>query len=91
MNRGISESVVGVEALGLVIFGVDQEHPDTDRLGNLEGFDHEVLQKCRSETASDVSRINGHPCERDGRHLFWLVRCMDFGVDDRSTDAVADA
>jgi hypothetical protein len=23
---------VGVEALGLVIFGVDQEHPDIDRL-----------------------------------------------------------
>ena len=79
-----------VEALRLVVLGVDQEHPDPDRLGHLEGFEHEVLQERRSETASGLESTAIRASRTAGISSGWF-RCMDFGVADRSIDAVADA
>ena len=68
-----NESVVAVEGLGLVVLGMDEQHPDADRLGYFERLQHEVLQQGRSEATTRMSRIDRHTGQKDGGHLFGLI------------------
>jgi hypothetical protein len=66
------EPVVAVEAFCFVVLGVDEQDPYPDRLGHLEGLEHEVLQESCSQSMTLVSRIDRHARQEDGGHLFRL-------------------
>jgi len=67
------ESVVLVEVLGILILGVNQEHPDANGLRDLDGLEHEVLQEGRTKTSALVSPIHAHPCQENGWHFLGLI------------------
>jgi hypothetical protein len=68
-----------VEALGFLIFGVDQHQPNPDGPGHLDGLEHEVLEEGGTQTTPLMLSVDRDAAEKDGRQLLGLVAAEALG------------
>ncbi len=63
VDPGRFEPVVGVEAGGLRVFGVDQDQPQPGEFSYFERFEEEVLEQRRGEALTLVVAVDGQTTE----------------------------
>ena len=75
VSRRAFEAKMSIEVSGLVVFGVNQERPHSDKIGDLQGAAHGIEQQSRPEPPAlhcSVNRQTRQHEDRDriARHSF---------------------